>query len=210
MDCISWNKVFDALRNGDDIPFGRAVQEAVRRHPRIRRKRVIDLFRNYGVEPVDIVQELAVKVLRDRVLMQARLYSVPDYVLGERINRVLENLLIDQARRWRGRLALYDNVHHRLGDTSDSENETPHVDELIGPYVLSASRSTEDDYISKLTHDHALICLTDRQRILFEKYEGFAGDMTVLEMTRLLGVKKSLIYEEINNVKERLSEFVEE
>jgi hypothetical protein len=210
MDRISWNSVLDTLRNGEDTPFAKALIQAVSRHPRIRGKPAAELLRNYGVESKDIVQELAVKILKDQALMQARLYSLPDYVLGERVNRDLENLLIDKARSWRGRKGLYDDASQRAPEGASRHEETSGVEELVGSYVLSTSRSTEDDYVAKLTRDRAIACLTDRQRLVFEKYEGFGGDMTVLELTRFFGVKKSSIYEEIRKVKQRLAKLVEE
>ena len=199
-----WNRWIEMAKSGDGELFARGLLQAVRTHPTLRRKPSGALLVQYGFDSVDeLAQELAIKILKDDVLMHARDVGLDDTQIGRRINQIITNRLIDIHRRWANERSLYENTAQTF--QHDAEGRHQDFETFLEHRLADLGQSPEGQLIIKELLGRFYHRLTPRQRLIFNTHEEFLGRMKTTEMKGKLGMKKTTIYEEILRIRKELS-----
>lgn len=201
-----WNQWLDDLKAGNADPFCEGLKRAVLTYRRIRGKKMAQIREQYGIDSYDdLTNGLCELVLADRKIMEARAAMLGDYEIGQRINRTLENWLID---RWRSRISrkepFIEDIFYSPGKLSDAENA---LESYLVNRLHRMAESAEDEAVLKDLLEDFVQKLTARQQRIFVQYEEFGvGRVTLTNLINALGIQKSTLYKEIQEIQKKRNE----
>jgi hypothetical protein len=201
-----WNTWLDAHRDGNSDLLVCGLALAVRTHPFIRGKPSGRLQAEYRFDSAEeIEQEVAIKILRDATLMDGRDNGLNDHEIGQRINRIITNFLLDCHDRREVEKRIFAEISYGTTD-EDEEEMGDGLSRMLDRRLRNLSYSPEGQCVLRDLLNHFTGTLTPRQIMIFEEHKKFGqGEMTTAELVGKLGVQKSTLCEEIRRMKKKLA-----